>query len=157
MDAAAQLGPLARSEKKGAGQSSPAPANDDRKSAIVTIRRYKAAVTIPPGLLPDTPEEHRRRGEAATATTLARHFDPDQCLVETAGVLTIASTGPAIRGLGEVGELLMASIASDVRTALSFQARPRQQSDEGRVRRIANVEVAIVLGLLLGACVLHLT
>jgi hypothetical protein len=36
-------------------------------SAIVTIRSRKAATIIPPGLLPDTPEEHQRRGEAAAA------------------------------------------------------------------------------------------
>jgi hypothetical protein len=36
------------------------------KSAIVTVRR-KAARIIPPDLLPETPEEHRRRGDAADA------------------------------------------------------------------------------------------
>jgi hypothetical protein len=43
-DAAAQVGPSARSEEKEerAGNS-PAPANDDRKSAIVTVRRRKHA------------------------------------------------------------------------------------------------------------------
>jgi hypothetical protein len=34
------------------------------KSAIVTVRR-KAARILPLGLLPETPEEHRRRGDAA--------------------------------------------------------------------------------------------
>ena len=34
--------------------------------AILTIRRQAARI-IPPGLLPDTPEEHKRRGEAAAA------------------------------------------------------------------------------------------
>lgn len=42
------------------------PANDDRKSAIVTARKLRTAV-LPVGLLPDTPEEHRRRGDAAIA------------------------------------------------------------------------------------------
>jgi hypothetical protein len=36
------------------------------KSAIVTVRR-KAARIIPPDLLPETPEEHQRRGDAADA------------------------------------------------------------------------------------------
>jgi hypothetical protein len=44
----------------------PEPANPDRKPAIVTIR-LKPAKILPPGLLPDTPEEHRRRGDAADA------------------------------------------------------------------------------------------
>jgi hypothetical protein len=35
-------------------------------AAIVTIRRQGARI-IPPGLLPETPEEHRRRGDAADA------------------------------------------------------------------------------------------
>jgi hypothetical protein len=39
----------------------------DRKSLIVTVRRRKAVTPLPPGLLPETPEEHRRRGEAADA------------------------------------------------------------------------------------------
>jgi hypothetical protein len=49
------------------------PCNDNRPEAeterlptIVTARR-KAAKILPPGLLPDTPEEHRRRAEAADA------------------------------------------------------------------------------------------
>jgi hypothetical protein len=42
------------------------PATDDRKPAIVTIRR-KSEKILPPGLLPDTPEEHQRRGDAADA------------------------------------------------------------------------------------------
>ena len=37
------------------------------KAAIVTIRRQAARI-IPPGLLAETPEEHRRRGDAADAT-----------------------------------------------------------------------------------------
>jgi hypothetical protein len=36
------------------------------KSAIVTVRR-KAARILPLGLLPETPEEHRQRGDAADA------------------------------------------------------------------------------------------
>ena len=42
------------------------PANPDRKPAIVTIRRTAAKI-LPPGLLPETPEEHRRHGDAAEA------------------------------------------------------------------------------------------
>jgi hypothetical protein len=44
----------------------PAPAPVERKPAIVTIRGRKAAA-IPAGLLADTPEEYRRRGDAADA------------------------------------------------------------------------------------------
>jgi hypothetical protein len=36
------------------------------KSAIITVRRQAARI-IPPGLLPETPDEHRRRGDAADA------------------------------------------------------------------------------------------
>ena len=43
------------------------PADADHKSAIVTIRRKRSVGFVPPGLLPDTPEEHRRRGDAAAA------------------------------------------------------------------------------------------
>ena len=46
--------------------ASPTPADEERKSAIVTARR-PGAVAIRPGLLPDTPEEHKRRGDAAVA------------------------------------------------------------------------------------------
>jgi hypothetical protein len=35
--------------------------------AIATIRRRKAAASLPPGLLPDTPEEHKRQGDAVAA------------------------------------------------------------------------------------------
>jgi hypothetical protein len=42
------------------------PANADRKPAIVTIRRKPERV-LPPGLLPETPEEHKRRGDGADA------------------------------------------------------------------------------------------
>ena len=41
-------------------------ANDDRKAAIVTIRRQPERL-LPLGLLPETPEEHQRRGDAADA------------------------------------------------------------------------------------------
>jgi hypothetical protein len=36
------------------------------KAAIITIRRQAARI-VPPGLLPETPEEHRQRGDAADA------------------------------------------------------------------------------------------
>ena len=36
------------------------------KSVIITVRRKMARI-IPPGLLPETPKEHRRRGDAADA------------------------------------------------------------------------------------------
>lgn len=53
----------------------PEPANDDRKpspppatrSAIVTARRPKARASIPPGLLPDTEAEAKRRADLANA------------------------------------------------------------------------------------------
>jgi hypothetical protein len=49
-------------------QSDTPTASGARKSAIVTIRsRRKAAAPLPPGLLPETEEEHKRRGEAAAA------------------------------------------------------------------------------------------
>jgi hypothetical protein len=44
----------------------PPPANEARKSAIITIRRKPDRV-LPPGLLPETPEEHKRRGDGADA------------------------------------------------------------------------------------------
>jgi hypothetical protein len=44
----------------------PTPANGDSNPAIVTIRRTPARI-LPPGLLPHTPEEHQRRGDAADA------------------------------------------------------------------------------------------
>jgi hypothetical protein len=49
-------------------------ASDDRKPAIVTIRRQPAKI-LPPGLLPDTPAEYQRRGDAADALwrELVRH------------------------------------------------------------------------------------
>ena len=48
-------------------RDSPVTAGGERRSSIVTARRPKAAVSLPPGLLADTPEEHRRRGDAADA------------------------------------------------------------------------------------------
>ena len=42
------------------------PADPDHKRAIVTIRRTPAKL-LPSGLLPDTPEEAKRRGDAADA------------------------------------------------------------------------------------------
>jgi hypothetical protein len=44
----------------------PAPEAVERKPAIVTIQNRKHAA-IPAGLLADTPEENRRRGDAADA------------------------------------------------------------------------------------------
>ena len=41
-------------------------ANDDRSSAVVIARRPRV-VNLPPGLLPETPDEHQRRGDAADA------------------------------------------------------------------------------------------
>jgi hypothetical protein len=50
-----------------AGQGNPTTSSAaNRESAIVTVRSRKAA-TIPPGLLPETPEDHKRRGEATAA------------------------------------------------------------------------------------------
>ena len=49
---------------KGAAKpATPAPANDDQKSAIVTARRRPGRFGNAPDL---TPEEHRQRGDAAT-------------------------------------------------------------------------------------------
>ena len=42
-------------------------ANADRKPAIVTARRPRATVSLPDGLMAETPKEHRRRGDAADA------------------------------------------------------------------------------------------
>jgi hypothetical protein len=57
---------VVRSSTKRAGASAVVAANDDRKPAIVTIRRTPAKI-LPPGLLPETPEEANRRGDAADA------------------------------------------------------------------------------------------
>ena len=40
-------------------------------TTIVTARRPRAAKILPPGLLPDTPEEHKRRGDLADAMVQA--------------------------------------------------------------------------------------
>ena len=48
-----------------ADQANPSTTPPARKSAIVTAR--KPAKAIPDGWLPDTPEEHKRRGDAADA------------------------------------------------------------------------------------------
>ena len=45
-------------------ETPPAPANDDRKSAIVTVKRRGGRFGDVSDL---TPEEHRRRGDAADA------------------------------------------------------------------------------------------
>jgi hypothetical protein len=51
--------------RKGAAKpATPAPANDDRKSAIVTAKRRPGRFGDAPDL---TPEEHRQRGDAADA------------------------------------------------------------------------------------------
>ena len=53
--------------RKGAVQpSTPRAAERAAPAAIITVRR-KVARIIPPGLLAETPEEHRRRGDAADA------------------------------------------------------------------------------------------
>ena len=52
---------------KRAGASAATAANDDPRPAIVTARRPRATVSLPDGLLPDTPEEYRRRADAADA------------------------------------------------------------------------------------------
>jgi hypothetical protein len=53
-----------------AEQARPAPAEStpatEARSAIVTIRRKPDRI-LPLGLLPETPEEHRRRGDGADA------------------------------------------------------------------------------------------
>jgi len=50
--------------RKGAAKpkTTPAPANNDRKSAIVTAKRRSSRFGDAPDV---TPEEHRRRGDAA--------------------------------------------------------------------------------------------
>jgi hypothetical protein len=52
--------------RKGAAKpkTTPAPANDDRKSAIVTVKRRKSRFGDAPDV---TPEEHQRHGDAADA------------------------------------------------------------------------------------------
>ena len=46
--------------------TSSASSGAEAKPAIVTIRSQSAKI-LPPGLLPETPEEHQRRGDAADA------------------------------------------------------------------------------------------
>jgi hypothetical protein len=53
-------------ERKPAIATSRASSGVPAKSAIVTVRR-RAERDLPPGLLADTPEEHKRRGDAADA------------------------------------------------------------------------------------------
>jgi hypothetical protein len=66
-EAAAQVsGAKTRSGSEAGRESHTTSSAANRESAIVTVRSRKAA-SIPPGLLPDTPEEHKRRGEAAAA------------------------------------------------------------------------------------------
>ena len=52
--------------RKGAAkpETTPAPANDDRKPAIVTAKRRRGRFGDAPDL---TPEEHQQRGDAADA------------------------------------------------------------------------------------------
>jgi hypothetical protein len=53
--------------RKGAVQpSTPREAERALPAAILTIRKQSARI-LPPGLLPETPEEHRQRGDAADA------------------------------------------------------------------------------------------
>ena len=68
-----QVAPVIREDEGAVQPSTPREAarvahldNTDRKPAIVTIR-HKPAKLLPPGLLPDTPEEHHRRADAADA------------------------------------------------------------------------------------------
>jgi hypothetical protein len=63
-DAAAEEKEEKCPQLSGPGQEDPTLANDDRKPAIASIRRTPTKI-LPPGLLPETPEEHRRRGDAA--------------------------------------------------------------------------------------------
>ncbi len=53
---------------------------DHAPKPVVTARRPNAAASLPPGLLPDTPEEHRRRVQAAAALWggLVRHVREEQ-------------------------------------------------------------------------------
>jgi hypothetical protein len=60
---------LAASLKQPPGEPERKPADAPQraaKAAIVTIRRQSTRI-LPPDLLPETPEEHRRRGDAADA------------------------------------------------------------------------------------------
>jgi hypothetical protein len=63
--AAEIMGHAPASGRSGAAQPSSArKAERVAPAAIVTIQRQSARI-IPPDLLPETPEEHRRRGDAA--------------------------------------------------------------------------------------------
>jgi hypothetical protein len=56
-------GPAIVRRGEGSKPATPAPANDDRQAVIITAKRPRSSF----GDVPDmTPEEHRRRGEAAT-------------------------------------------------------------------------------------------
>ena len=60
---------LAASLKQPPGEPERKPADAPQraaKAAIVTIRRQSTRI-LPPDLLPETPEEHRRRGDGADA------------------------------------------------------------------------------------------
>ena len=61
---ARRVRPIERDEGQSATAHTEAPANDDRKSAIVTARKRRSRFGDAPDL---TPEEHRRRGDAADA------------------------------------------------------------------------------------------
>ena len=67
--AAAEIkGHAPASGRSGAVQpSTPRGAQRVAPAAVLTIRRQSARI-IPPDLLAETPEEHRRRGDAADAT-----------------------------------------------------------------------------------------
>ena len=66
--AAAEIkGHAPASGRSGAVQpSTPREAERALPAAILTIRKQSARI-LPPGLLPETPEEHRQRGDAADA------------------------------------------------------------------------------------------
>ncbi len=71
-ETAAEVGGIVNTRPKRAGDTkpstpsgkAPAPANDDRKSAIITARKPGSRSSSD---VPDMPEEHRRRGDAADA------------------------------------------------------------------------------------------
>ena len=56
--------PIRRASGAAPSPGPTAPVDDDRKSALVTIRRKRAARADVPDM---TPEEHKRRGDAADA------------------------------------------------------------------------------------------
>jgi hypothetical protein len=61
-----QLAPVSVRKEGTMQPSTPQKAERVVPAAILTIRKQSARV-IPPDLLPETPEEHRRRGDAADA------------------------------------------------------------------------------------------